>query len=249
MNKNILKSCLINQDEDVITLVLGKPYNFNYNTMEMSFIEKEIEEIQNEIGYRFKKFVNSNQKHTKNVAIVDEQNLNDEFLNTDGLVTNLKGVAIAMKVADCQAIMLYDPIKKVIGNVHSGWKGTLQKIVVEAVNTMQSRYGCNPKDIKAYISPSICQDCFEVDKDVYDQFIREYNNIDFALKHGKTIDNKPKYYIDTVALNIKNLVDLGVKKENIETSNICTKCNSNKFHSYRAEHENSGRNVAIICMK
>ena len=177
------------------------------------------------------------------------ESINSTFENVDGLITNLKGVALAISLADCQGILLYDPIKKVIGNIHSGWKGTFNKIIVKAINIMIYIYGSNPKDIIVYITPSIGKCCFEVDEELKNKFMINYHDIDNLISLGEIKDGKQKYYIDLLEINIKNLIDLGISRENIDVADICTKCNSNKFHSYRAEKEKSGRNISIICMK
>ena len=81
------------------------------------------------------------QVHGDRVIIVDEQNLNEETGPADGLLTDLKGVALEIHTADCQSVFLYDPVRNVIGNVHSGWKGTVQKIAPKAAQLMMDHYG------------------------------------------------------------------------------------------------------------
>ena len=102
----------------------------------------------------------------------------DEETIADAMITNLRDVGLAIKVADCQAILLYDEKNKVIANVHSGWKGTVEKILGNVIDTMITDYNCDTKNIKAYICPSILQDHFEVDKDVYDIFKEKFSKID-----------------------------------------------------------------------
>ena len=178
-----------------------------------------------------------------------KENLNDDFQDVDGLITDLKGVALVTSLADCQGILLYDPIKKIIGNIHSGWKGTLNKIIVNAIKLMEENFGCDPKNIEAYICPSILKCCFEVDKEVVDMFYENYNNIDDYVMKGDIKQGKQKYYIDTISINVNSMKELGLLEGNIHCSNICTKCHSDKYHSYRTDHDKSGRNIALICLK
>ena len=121
---------------------------------------------------RYEKSVKkANQTHTNCVKVVDKLPKNmcieeGEYIDTDGLITNLQDVSIASCNADCILLLLYDPVKKVIGNVHSGWRGTFSKITVNGVQSMVNNYGCNPKDIIVCICPSIRKCCFEVKEDV-----------------------------------------------------------------------------------
>lgn len=240
---------LLSKHLDIINLFTKKPFNFRKNIVPIEIINENYSVIEKDCNYKFRKIIKPIQTHTNKVEIVTESNIENEFNEVDGLITDLKGVALVTSLADCQGILLYDPVKKVIGNIHSGWKGTLNKIVVNAVNIMINNFNCNPKDIIAYITPSIGKCCFEVDEDVKALFLENYNNIEDDIYVGEIKDNKQKYYIDTLSINKKNLLELGLLEKNIEIAGICTKCNSNILHSYRSEKENSGRNIALICMK
>ena len=91
--------------------------------------------------------------------------------------------------------------------------------------------------------------CFEVEEDVVSLFKEAFDNIDEDITLGDVKEGKQKYYIDTVNINIKEMMKLGLKKENIVASQKCTMCNSLEYHSFRKDKENLGRNVALICMK
>jgi len=255
MNKDIL----INNDLhfmsfsklDTINLFTLKPYNFRSNLVTEDEINSNFNKLQDSLNYKFRKFVKGNQTHTNTVEVITENNINNEFKDTDGLITNLKNVALITNLADCQGILLYDKEKQVIGNIHSGWKGTLNRIVKNAINLMIFNYNCNPKDIEAYICPSIMKCCFEVDSDVKDLFINEFKdiNINSCIDLGEVKDNKQKYFIDTISINKQVMMNLGLKEENIISADMCSKCNHELIHSHRSEGINSGRNIALICLK
>ncbi len=195
------------------------------------------------------KIVKPHQTHTSNVEVVNEV---INFQDVDGVLTNKEEIVLVTTSADCISLLMFDPVKKVIGSIHSGWRGTLQGIAKEAVLKMIEKYESNPEDIICCICPSIRSCHFEVDEDVKDLFYEKYKNlqqINNIIKKTKIKDGKQKYTIDTVLINICLLKKLGLKEENIIDSNICTVCNKNNFHSYRAEKENSGRNAAIISIK
>jgi YfiH family protein len=238
-------------DDDVITLFLHKPYNFKRDSISNDYFNKQLNKVENEIGYKFKYFKNPIQKHTNIVKVLDNNNITDSFDGVDGLITNLKGVAIGTLVADCQSIVFYDPINKVIGNIHSGWKGTLSRISTNAINIMKNYFNSNPEDIKIYIFPSIHKCCFEVDEDLKQKFENEFKEINFNsyIFKGKIKEGKQKYYIDTIEINKQVLINLGVKEKNINSSSICSVCNSEFIHSYRSDKPIDGRNLSIICIK
>ena len=93
-----------------------------------------------------------------------------EYFSTDGLITNKKDLILSTTNADCILLLFFDPVKKVIANTHSGWKGTLKRISVKTVKKMKEEYGCNASDIICCICPSIRKCHFEVEKDVKDLF-------------------------------------------------------------------------------
>lgn len=188
-----------------------------------------------------------NQIHSD--LIQDVINEDDTYTKIDGLLSDKKDISLSLRFADCTPIFLYDKEKNIIGNIHSGWRGTVQKIGQKAVIKMMEDYKSKPEDIIACIGPCIQMCHFKVDKDVKDIFEKtfSYMNInDLIIKKGSIEDEKQKYYIDATLINIKLLEEAGLKKENIINSNICTACNYDIIHSYRIEKENAGRNTSII---
>ena len=248
MNKMFISSELLKKEDKIINLFSVKPLNFNGNQISEEEAKKSYDILQKQIDYKLKKIIKPIQNHTNIVQMVTEQNINGIFENVDGLITNLKGVALVTSLADCQGILLYDPINNVIGNIHSGWKGTLNTIIENAIQLMISNYKSNPENILVYITPSIGKCCFEVDEDVKDMFLDKFNCIN-DIYLGNKMDSKQKYYVDTKSINKKLLLNMGIKEKNIDVSSECTMCKSDKYHSYRKEKDNSGRNVAIICLK
>lgn len=159
----------------------------------------------------------------------------------DGLVTNEPGVCLVTFSADCTPVLLLDPVRRVIASVHSGWRGTLGQIVCKAVEVMQKQFKTAPENVLAAIGPSIKQCHFEVDEDVYLQFVKQFGDLvkEYTLQKGN------KYYIDTDALNRYGLISLGVLEENIQICSLCTFCEEAQFFSYRRDGE-TGRMCAVI---
>ena len=191
------------------------------------------------------------QTHTEVVKCIGEDKEDVDFENVDGLITNRKEKILISRNADCILFLLYDPQKKVIANVHSGWRGTFQKIVEKAVVKMRDNYGSNPEDIICCICPSIRKCHFEVDEDVKELCEGIFgftNELDSFIEKTDVIDGKQKYKIDTVMINKILLKDLGLTEKNIIDSNLCSVCNNDKFYSYRKEGKNAKRDVALITL-
>lgn len=145
----------------------------------------------------------------------------------DGLITNKSNIALVTKSKDCNSIFIIDTKNKIIGNIHSGWKGTLKSIITIAINQMKEKYNSVSKDIKIVFNPSIRECCFEVDNDVYDLFIKKYKDKSYYQKVGN------KYHINLVRIIKDDAKKLGIKEENIIDNNICTLCNRKLFNSHR----------------
>ena len=194
------------------------------------------------------------QTHTDTVKCVKDEEAGictKEFKDVDALVTNKKDRILSISVADCIDIIFFDPVKRVIANTHSGWKGTYKLISNKTVENMVDNYMCNPKDIICCIGPSIRKCHFEVDKDLAEKFYEKFrylSKIDEIISKGRQENGNQKYNIDTVLINKDTMLQIGLKEENIIDCGLCTVCNSDKFHSYRVDKEISGRNTGIITL-
>jgi len=192
--------------------------------------------------------VKVNQEHTSNIMIVKKVGLNiEEYKNCDGLITNKKGVILGTVSADCIILFMYDPIKEVIANIHSGWRGSLEGIGLKAIEMMEKEFNSKIEDIIICFSPSIQRDCFLVDKDIRDIFYAKYNYLENIEKIIKPKGNK--WVIDTVLLNKTLFLKRGIKLSNMVFSNICTKCNKDIMHSYRGSKGLGGLNTGLIMLK
>lgn len=201
------------------------------------FSSKPINKILNNLNLY--NYYELKQVHSNIVHIVDNNYINKSI--GDALITNIPNIPLVIKVADCIPILLYDKENKVLSLVHSGWKGTLNNITNNVINIMINKYNCKKESISVYIYPSIRQCHFEVEEDVYSLFKDKIKNID---KYTNKLDIK--YYIDLQSIIKDNLKELGIT--NIIDTNICTYCNSNKYHSYRYNHTDK-RNILLAMIK
>lgn len=253
---------------DIITHAysLGTDINFRTAKPDKQEIQKEEYEksinnykrICNELNINYLNVVKTNQEHTDNIQIVNTKiNKNyidvnlEQYNDTDGLITNKQNLILSTTNADCILMLFFDPETRTISNVHSGWKGTVKRISVKTVEKMIKEFRCNPENIICCISPSIRKCHFEVSEDVKEIFEKEFTD----LQINKRIDimekqeGQEKWNIDTVLINKIILEQVGLKKENIIDSGICSVCNSDLIHSYRVEKEGYGLATALISLK
>lgn len=165
----------------------------------------------------------------------------------DGFVTNEKGVVLVTFHADCVPLYFVDIKNRAIGMAHAGWRGTAGAMAEKMLERMKLEYGTNPADVKAGIGPSIGVCCFQVDEPVKDIFNESF---DFAEKYiYDDKSEKGKYKIDLWGINRELLIRHGVRPENIETGNLCTKCSHDIFYSHRVMGEKRGTMAAFLFLK
>ncbi len=178
----------------------------------------------------------THQLHTSSVQFVDEADMGKGLIRewgegVDGIVTNLKNVPLMCYSADCVPILLYDDEAQLIGAVHSGWRGTAQNIVKNAIKLMCS-HGSNVKNISAFIGPAIGLCCYEVSNDVAEAF----------LDYGECVIKKDdgKFMLDLKNIVKAQIVKEGVSEDNIDVAPYCTSCDNNMFFSHRRQNGKSG---------
>jgi purine-nucleoside/S-methyl-5'-thioadenosine phosphorylase / adenosine deaminase len=141
----------------------------------------------------------------------------------DAMITNIPGAGLMIKQADCQAVILFDPRKNVVANVHCGWRGNVQNILGRVVRMMATRFGCGAAHLIAAITPSLGPCCaeFTTHRDIFPSTFEEFM---VAENH-----------FDLWRLSRHQLIMEGVNSENVTISGICTRCHTDRFFSYRGE--------------
>lgn len=160
----------------------------------------------------------------------------------DAIVTDVPGVALMMRFADCVPILLYDPVRPAIGLVHAGWLGTVRQIARKAVGEMVERYGSRPVDLIAALGPSIAAHHYAVGPEVV-VAVRESLG-EGAGPHLKESDEGAR--LDLWSANVALLRDAGVQE--IEVSGLCTACETPDWYSHRAEQGRTGRFGAVLAL-
>ncbi len=195
--------------------------------------------------------IQGHQVHGSKVAIIDRPGLTREELEGfDAFITNLPGVAIGVRTADCVPILLSDPENHVIAAVHSGWKGTVMKISRVTVGRMRERFGTRPEHIHAVIGPCIGPKSFQVGKEVVDQFRDAGFPLPTIWSFQGPGDGNPMsggHHIDLPLANKWILRECGIPEENIQVCDIDT-YRDPSFFSARREGIQCGRNINAIRM-
>ncbi|NNJ29091.1 peptidoglycan editing factor PgeF [Lacrimispora defluvii] len=205
------------------------------------------------LGVDEKRMVLSYQTHTTNVRLVTEEDAGKgigkerDYKDIDGLITNVPGITLVTFFADCVPLYFLDPVHKAIGLSHSGWRGTVSRMGAVTIDKMKEAYGTRAEDLLVCIGPSICGDCYEVGEEVALEFKKA-----FAKENWNQILRKKdngKFMLDLWKANEILLKEAGVKPENIETTDICTHCNSDYLFSHRTCGNERGNLAAFLSLK
>lgn len=181
------------------------------------------------------RLVAARQVHGDRVAVVAETPATDtELADCDALVTNQPGVGLLIQQADCQAILLHDPARQVVANIHSGWRGSVHNIIAKTVAALVAHYRCRPEDLRAAISPSLGPCCAE--------FVNYRRELPVAFQAHR----QGERHFDFWAISRAQLIEAGMRPEHIETAALCTRCQADYF-SYRREHI-TGRHASVIAL-
>jgi polyphenol oxidase len=184
------------------------------------------------------KKVYQNQVHSANVAVVS----GDEGIvkENDALISAEPNVLLGVSVADCTPVLLYDPVTTLIAAVHAGWRGTEQMIALATIRKM-IELGSMPENIYGFIGASASKEKYEVGFEVATLFEERYlTQLDKVSDTGA-----PKYLLDVKSANLDQLLYLGIPREQIEVSPLCT-TSDERLHSYRRDGKRSGRMLAVI---
>ncbi len=203
---------------------------------------ENLNRIKNETG--FERLVSSRQFHSDALNFIGKESVQGLEARSptliappaDALATDLAGVGLVIKIADCQSIFLVDPQSGIVANIHSGWRGSVQNIAGKTVRRLKDRFGLDPASTLAAVSPSLgpcCAEFVNYRKEIPEQFW--------------SFQVRPEYF-DFWAITRDQLKAAGIGGENIEFAARCTVCEKAEFFSYRAEGS-TGRMASVIGWK
>ena len=180
----------------------------------------------------YKKLVILEQIHSVNIEVFEsktKENL-EKITETDGVITKESGVVLTVITADCSPIIFVNKKNSVVGISHQGWRGSVKRMVQKMVDKMVD-IGAGFESIKVAIGPSIGECCYNIDEDRYYEFKEEFNGYSEKIFHR----HGGKWYLNLGLLNYLLLLEKGVKKENIDFFPFCTKCDADRFFSFRRD--------------
>lgn len=186
------------------------------------------------------------QVHGRDVRVVrDAREAGNESERCDALATELPGVLLGVKTADCVPVVLGDSRTGACAAVHAGWRGTLAGIVRHALATLHKEFGTKPEDVRAAIGPAALACCYEVGPEVVEAFRAEVSNADALF----TPTSEGHALVDLHRANFEQLTGAGVQPERIHALPLCTICRPEDFFSYRRDkklHGRTGRLMSVI---
>jgi polyphenol oxidase len=183
------------------------------------------------------------QVHSNQVRIIEDISSQGEPREGDALVAGIADAALAVQIADCLPVLIVDPVHHAIAAVHSGWRGTLSRILLQTIIEMQRTFGSNPVQLRIAVGPGIRACCFEVGPEVANLFKEAYPGLWMAIPAPA---RPGKFLLDLCKGLDDQLDSAGILPENRHDLNACTRCNTKEFFSFRAEGQAAGRMMAII---
>ena len=233
-----------------------------FSSMNLSFtrgdepdrVRENYRRIGKAVGFSCEDLVLSDQTHTTHVRRVTGADRGKGFTrprdyrDVDGLITDEPGLVLATFYADCVPLFFLDPVHRAIGLSHSGWRGTVGRMGQATLEAMKREFGTNPAQVLAGIGPSICQDCYEVSRDVIEEFQKAFPPRYWEELYREQEGSKEKYQLDLWRANERILLDAGVLPEHLSVTNLCTCCNSSLLFSHRACRGKRGNLGAFLML-
>jgi YfiH family protein len=178
------------------------------------------------------------QIHSGAVIDIDDTSAAGQPVTGDAVVTQLRGVALAVQTADCVPILIADVDGRAVAAIHAGWRGTAARIAPAAIARLVEKFRVDAKALRAVIGPHIGVCCYEIGEEV----VR-------MIGDAKAIERRaewPKPHLDLSAANEKQLIEAGIPASQIETSTLCTRCREDLFHSFRRDGKGMGHLLSVI---
>ncbi|MFA7255829.1 MAG: peptidoglycan editing factor PgeF [Candidatus Omnitrophota bacterium] len=199
------------------------------------FDHSKREAFLNELGLFPDNLVMVKQVHGSTIVVAERPD--PELLETpaDGIITKTPGLVLGIRTADCVPVFFWDPVQRVAGIAHGGWKGVKEGIIAQMLKIFEKRCGTKMGDLRVAIGPSIRKCCYEVGKEFLGHFPGFYHRKDAA-----------KGNLDLVGVIKSRLLKRGISESHIHDTGLCTVCENKKFFSYRMENQTPERILSVI---
>lgn len=234
LNEHNVKNCITLRHGGVSEGFLS---SLNFRTLGIDSKENVLENLRRiKEAKGFCDVCKGKQAHTDRVIEINNEN-KEEYLfsnfstdEADGYIVSEENIATLITTADCNPIIIFDPTNRVVANVHAGWKGVINRIYINAIKMMIQKYNSNPEELIVCIGPSIRKCCFTSSEESFkEKFTSTFENSEDWLEY----ENEETFHIDLITILKNEFKKVNVKEENIHIADICTRCNTQDFYSYR----------------
>lgn len=203
---------------------------------------KNHDSLAKQLGYTRSRLVHMRQIHSDRIVIVDNTLDFDTPPECDALITNRLNTPLMVMSADCTPVLLYDPIRHVCAAVHAGRAGALNAILPKTMEAMGKEFGCNARDLRIIMGPSIGGCCYEVNEAIAKE--TEEKGYSSALQRINE-----KVFLDVNTILLQQLERFSIDSAHIEVIGDCTSCKNKEYFSYRADQQQTGRIAGVIILR
>ncbi len=218
--------------------------NISYHKEVSEIVQGNRELLAESQAARLDQFCFAYQVHGNSVEQVGENDRGkgafgpaDAIPDTDALVSGEAGVGLVVSSADCVPLLFYDPVNRVIGAAHSGWRGTVKKIAIQTIEQMRKQHSSDIQDIRVGVGPCISVSHYEVGLDVVEAVEEAFGQRSPYLVWNAQSE---KYHLNLSLTNRKMLENYGILPQHIEESGLCTYQHEEYFYSYRRDGKACG---------
>jgi len=205
---------------------------------------RNLEKFLKLFGINNKDLVMMEQVHKDRIRFVQNGDGGKVIAGVDGLVSNKQELALGIKTADCLPIIFYDPVARIIGACHAGWRGIAKRLPQKMIDLMIKK-GCSPLNILVGIGPFIGGCCYLVDRARADTFRNIFGNLKRMFWQDKN-----GYHLELLVPTESQLLGSGILQNNIRTGSVCNSCQIDEFFSYRKDSlKTYGEMLSIIGFK
>jgi len=197
------------------------------------------ENFYQELGIDTKKVFMSGNIHGNQVKLISSKDNYGRVEGYDGLLTTEPGLTLAVKTADCLPLFFVDPKNKIIGLIHSGWKGTAGNIAGAAVEEFK-KLGSNSTDLLVAIGPSIKKCHYDISPE---------RLIEMSGLKKYITEKNGKFFVDLQTAVVDELLVAGVSQDNIDADPPCTMCKPEKYFSYHSSGKFEDSLLSVIVMR
>ncbi len=222
------------QDNQVVMAMVSERFEGDMRDMHSEIAQRWLRSL----GIAVDRIVRAEQIHGNQIVVVNEGDAGKTISGADGLITNVPGVYLGIVAADCEQVLIFDPVRRAVGAVHVGWRGNVSGVIGRAVAALNKNFQCRNRDLSVYIGPSLGP--------CHARFSDPQRELPLGFQKYITKREHQAGWLDFWQATIDQLVDLGVSADRIEKTGICTACEKNRFFSCRAEKKIVGEQIALI---